>query len=57
MVRISEIKGDFYEFYEKDYAVVGRRTKKRLELGQKVQVKIRRTNMLKRNTDFTLLDY
>ena len=57
MVRINEIKGDLYEFYDKQYAVIGRRTKKRIDLGQEVIVKVKRTNMQKRNIDFTITDF
>ncbi len=56
MVRISEIKGDLFEFHEKEFAVIGRRTKRRLDLGQKVLVRVKKTNLTKRNTDFTLLE-
>jgi len=57
MVRINEIKGDLYEFYDKQYAVIGRKTKKRIDLGQEVTVKVKRTNMQKRNIDFTITNF
>ncbi len=55
MVRISDMKGDFYEFYEKDLSVVGRRTGKRLTFGDDVKIRIKKTNMNKRTADFSLI--
>ena len=55
MVRISDMKGDFYEFYEKDLSVVGRRTGRRFTFGDDVKVRIKKTNMHKRTADFSLI--
>ena len=48
MVRISDIKGDFYEFYEKELSVIGRRTGKKYSFGDEVTIRIKKTNMNKR---------
>ena len=55
MVRISDMKGDFYEFYEKDLSVVGRRTGRRYTFGDAVKVRVKKTNMNKRTADFSLI--
>lgn len=55
MVRISDMKGDFYEFYEKDLSVVGRRTGRRYTFGDEVKIRIKKTNMNKRTADFSLI--
>lgn len=55
MVRISDMKGDFFEFYEKDLSVVGRRTGKKLSFGDTVTVRIKKTNLNKRTADFTIV--
>jgi len=55
MVRIKDIQGDLYEFYDKELAVVGRRTKNKYTLGDQVRVKIKRTNLHKRTVDLQLL--
>jgi ribonuclease R len=57
MVRITDIKGDFYEYYEKDQVVVGRRTKKKIELGQTVMIMVKKTNLQKRNIDFAFTEF
>ena len=55
MVRISDMKGDFFEFYEKDLSVVGRRTGKKLSFGDTVTVRVKKTNLNKRTADFTIV--
>ncbi len=55
MVRISDIKGDYYIFDEKEYAIVGERTKKSYQLGDEVVVMVKDTDLMKRHLDFTLL--
>ncbi len=41
LVRLKEMKDDFYIFNKKDFSVTGTRTKKRYLLGDKVRVKIK----------------
>jgi len=55
MVRISDIKGDYYIFDEKQYAIVGERTKKTYQLGDEVLVMVKNTDLIKRHLDFALL--
>ena len=55
MVRISDIKGDYYVFNEKEYAVVGERTKTTYTLGDEVVVMVKNTDLMKRHLDFSLL--
>ncbi|MFD0799686.1 ribonuclease R [Maribacter chungangensis] len=55
MVRISDIKGDYYIFDEKEYAIVGERTKKTYQLGDEVIVMVKNTDLIKRHLDFSLI--
>ncbi|SDD73555.1 RNAse R [Pricia antarctica] len=55
MVRISDIKGDYYIFDEKEYAIVGERTKTSYQLGDEVVVMVKDTDLLKRHLDFSLI--
>ncbi len=55
MVRIRDIKGDYYIFDEKQYAIVGERTKKTYTLGDEVVVMVKSTDLVKRHLDFSLL--
>ncbi len=55
MVRISDIKGDYYIFDEKEYAIVGERSKKSYQLGDEVVVMVKDTDLVKRHLDFVLI--
>jgi len=55
MVRIREIKDDYYTFDEKQYALVGEVTKNMYQLGDEVVVKVKNTDLVKRHLDFDLI--
>ena len=55
MVRIRDIKDDYYIFDEKQYAIVGERTKKTYQLGDEVVVMVKNADLVKRHLDFTLV--
>lgn len=55
MVRTRDIKGDYYTFDEKQYAIVGERTKKTYQLGDEVVVMVKKTDLEKRHLDFSLI--
>ncbi len=55
MVRIRDIKGDYYIFDEKQYALVGERTKQTYQLGDEVVVMVKNTDLVKRHLDFSLI--
>ena len=55
MIRIRDIKGDYYIFDEKQYAIVGERTKKTYTLGDEITVMVKSTDLVKRHLDFALI--
>ncbi len=55
MIRIREIKGDYYFFDAKNYAIVGSRTQKRFVLGDEVTVMVKDIDLEKRHLDFSLI--
>jgi ribonuclease R len=55
MVPIRELDDDFYEFDEKNYALVGRHHNKSYQLGDDVNVKIWRTNLERKQLDLQLV--
>ena len=55
MVRIRDIKDDYYTFDEREYAIIGEKTKNTYQLGDKVTVMVKNTDLEKRHLDFTLL--
>ncbi len=52
MVRIREIKDDYYTFDEKQYALVGEMTKSLLQLGDEVIVKVKNADLIKKQLDY-----
>ena len=55
MVRIRDIKDDYYTFDEKQYALVGERKGKMYQLGDEVTVMVKNTDLVKRHLDFSLV--
>ena len=56
MVRIRDIKSDYYIFDEKQYAIVGQSTKYLYQLGDDVKVKVKHTDLERKHLDFTLIE-
>ena len=55
MIRIRDIKGDYFIFDEREYAIIGERTKKKYTLGDEVTVMVKNTDLIKRHLDFALI--
>jgi len=55
MVRIREIKDDYYIFDEKQYALVGQSTKNVLQLGDEIYVKVKTADLVKKQLDFNFI--
>ncbi|HEX5172486.1 MAG TPA: ribonuclease R [Cyclobacteriaceae bacterium] len=51
MVRLADLDDDFYEFDEKNYRVIGRKGGKIYRLGDKVKVRIKKTDIDRRTID------
>ena len=56
LVPMRELDDDFYEFDEKNYCLRGRRSKKEYRLGDEINVKVIRTNLERKQLDFTIVD-
>ena len=56
MVPLREIRSDFYEFDEKLYRLVGRRTRKVYKLGDAVRIKVTRASLEQRLLDYELIE-
>ncbi|MFM7683432.1 MAG: ribonuclease R, partial [Bacteroidota bacterium] len=52
MIRIREIKEDYYTFDEKQYALIGQATNSILQLGDEVFVKVKNADLVKKQLDF-----
>ncbi|WP_396591219.1 ribonuclease R [Allomuricauda sp. R78024] len=55
MVRIRDIKDDYYVFDDRQFAIIGERTKRMYQLGDEVMVMVKNTDLIKRHLDFSLI--
>ena len=56
LVGMHDLDGDYYEFDERNYQLVGRRHHKKYQLGDPIRIKVARANIDKRQLDFVLAD-
>lgn len=56
MVRIRDIKSDYYIFDEEQFAIVGQSTKHMYQLGDEVVVKVKHTDLERKHLDFDLIE-
>jgi len=57
LIRVRDLKDDFYDLDEANYCLVGRRTNKRFQLGDAVRVKLKSADLLKKQIDFMMWDF
>ncbi len=55
-VSLRNMTDDYYIFDDKNYALEGRYTKKRYQLGDDVQITVAQANLQKKQLDFNLID-
>jgi len=56
MVRLQELRDDYYEFDEKNMRLIGSRNKKMITLGDKVKVRVLNTDIDRRTIDLEFAD-
>lgn len=56
MVRIRDIKSDYYLFDEAQYAIIGQSTKNMYQLGDDVKVQVKKTDLERKHLDFNLIE-
>ena len=55
MVKLRDMKDDFYELNEKLYAIVGKKTGKKYSLGDRVRVKLVSADPERKTLDFQFI--
>jgi ribonuclease R len=55
MVPLHELTDDYYQFDEKNYCITGRRSHKKYQLGDEVEIEILRANLEKKQLDFKIV--
>ena len=56
MVPLRDLTGDYYEFDERNYCLVGRRTRRTYSLGDKVNIRVEHANLDRRQLDFSIVE-
>ena len=56
LVGMHDLDGDYYEFDERNYCLVGRRHHRKYQLGDAIRIKVARANVERRQLDFILAD-
>jgi ribonuclease R len=56
MIRLADLTDDFYEFDEKNYRIMGRKTRKIYTLGDSVNVRVKKTDIDKRMIDLVFAE-
>ena len=56
MVRLRDMKGDHYTYLPEKKKVIGERTKKSYSMGQRVRIRVKNTDLAKRNIDFVFVE-
>ncbi|MDD3531574.1 MAG: ribonuclease R [Candidatus Pacebacteria bacterium] len=52
MIRITDVGDDYFEYDEKHYSLIGKRTKKTFRLGDPIKVKLTATRIAEKELDF-----
>ncbi len=56
LVHVSKLTDDFYVFHDKQYMLLGERTRRQYRLGDAVNVRCIRADIVERNIDFELVE-
>lgn len=56
MIRMSDMDDDFYEYDEKNYRIIGKKNRKVFTLGDKLSVRVKKTDIDKRLIDLIFAD-
>lgn len=56
MIPMRDLNDDYYEFDEKNYRLVGRRTHSTYSLGDQLRIKVVRANLERKQLDFNLVE-
>lgn len=56
LVPVRDLADDFYDYDERNYALVGRRNNHRYRLGDRITVQVARANLDRKQLDFVIVD-
>ncbi|MDR6882965.1 ribonuclease R [Bacillus sp. 3255] len=56
LIRLSDLTDDYYNYHERQHALIGERTSKIYQIGDSTKVRVARVNMDEHTIDFELVD-
>lgn len=56
MIRVADLTDDYYEYDEKNFRIIGKRNKRIITLGDKIVVKVMKTDIDRRTIDLDLVE-
>ncbi len=57
MISVQSLMDDFYEFDEDEYMIVGKRTRRKFQLGDEIRVVVKNVNLPRRQLDFSMAEF
>ncbi|PCH77768.1 MAG: ribonuclease R [Flavobacteriaceae bacterium] len=57
MIRVRDLKGDFFIYDESQYAMVGQSSKQVIQLGDNLIVKVKKTDLERKHLDFNMVKH
>lgn len=55
MIKLRDIGGDYYVFNERELAVVGKKTKKKYRVGDRIKIRVKHTDLDKKIIDYEIV--
>ena len=55
MIRLRDMDDDFYILDQPNYCIIGQRKKKKFQLGDEIQIRVKSVDLVKKQIDFTLI--
>ena len=56
MILVRDIENDFFYFDENNYALIGHYSNRKFQIGDKIKIKVKRADLIKRQLDFKLVE-
>ncbi len=56
MIRLRDISGDYFVFDEDNYQVIGHNTQQKINLGDKLVIKVKEADLVRKRLDFELIE-
>ena len=55
MVYVRDIKDDKYFYNSEEQSLVGKRTKKKYQLGDRIEIEVKKADLIKKHLDFIII--